>query len=594
VDHHHVTSRMEIKGTFGVVASSHWIASQVGMSILERGGNAFDAAVAAGFAMHVAEPQQNSLGGEAVIIFLPANESVPRVICGQGVAPASASIASYRSRGIEIIPSTGLFPAVVPGAFDAWMLLLKDFGTKTLGEVLHPAMEYARDGIPLSHEAVELIQKSADRFRSKWLTSAQIYLPDDKVPTAGALLRLPALAKTYAALLAVGEAAGNQRERQIEAARHAFYHGFVAERIDSFVANPIAPDGTLMCEPGYLTAQDLAEWHATYEEPVQYNFQGFSIYKPGPWCQGPVMLQVLALLRNFDIFAMDPFGVEYIHLMVEASKLAYADRDAWYGDPKFINVPISDLLSDDYNRARAQLIGSDASKELVPGELPDRRARLPQYKTNVSGGFDVQLLVVDDPQNRSRGDTCHIDVIDRYGNVVAVTPSGGWLYGSPTIPDLGFALGTRGQMSWLQEGLASSLRPKARPRTTLSPTIAVHQDGSVLAIGSRGADYQDQWILQTFLRHVGFGFDLQAALDAPMVQCDHWPRSDYPRDASPCKVTLDDRFSKDILEQLTQRGHRVRTPNGRRWGRVCAARKSGALLAAAASSTPNHFLAVGR
>jgi gamma-glutamyltranspeptidase / glutathione hydrolase len=589
------TSRCEISGTFGVVASSHWIASQVGMALLESGGNAFDAAVAAGFTMQVAEPHQNSIGGEAVIMMYEAGSDEPRVVCGQGVAPAAATIARYRGWGVDVIPSTGLLPAVVPGAFDAWLVMLRDYGTRKLADVLTPAIEYARNGMPLVQEAVDLIEKAAERFRTKWTSSAAVYLQAGRTPNVGELFSNPVLADTYSALLDAALSAGNDRDRQIEAARESFYCGFIADQIDRFVANPIGTDGQPMCNAGLLTADDIAGWRATYERPVCCRFHGLDIYKPGPWTQGPVLLQVLALIRNSNLFDLDPFGAEYVHTLVEAVKLAFADREAWYGDSNVGGVPIDALLSEEYNERRRTLITSNASKDFRPGRPSGRTPRLPKFKHHVSGGLDNQFLVVDAAAERGAGDTCHIDVIDRHGNMVAATPSGGWLYGSPTIPELGFALSTRGQMFWLQEGIASALMPGTRPRTTLSPTIALDRKGDrAIAIGSRGADYQDQWIGQAFLRHVGFDFDLQSAVDSPMFQCDHWPRSDYPRDATPCKVSMDDRFTKRALDEMRERGHDVRVPQGKRWGRVCAARKNGSLLAAAASFVPPHFLAVGR
>ena len=586
------SDRHEISGTFGVVASSHWMASQAGMAVLETGGNAFDAAVAAGFVMQVVEPHQNGLGGDAVIMLRRAESDLPQVICGQGVAPAAASIARYKGLGLDLIPGTGLLAAVVPGAFDAWMLLLRDYGIRGLADVLPMAIGYAHNGFPLTREAAKEIAKAAKRFRSEWRSSAFVYLPGNEVPVAGALFRNIRLAETYNALLSEAIAASSDRCEQIEAARRAFYRGFIAEKVGEFFDGPKDHEGRVMCAEGLLSADDMFRWGATYEDAVSYSYGDVQVYKPGPWTQGPAFLQFLALLKYFDLCEVNPCGADYVHTIVECLKLAYADREAWYGDPNFVRVPIEDLLSEKYNLARKDLIRNQASPELIPGQPNNAYPTLPSYKLSVSGGASAEVAA-SDLRPRAKGDTCHIDVIDRWGNMVAATPSGGWLHGAPTIPELGFSTSTRGQMFWLQEGLPSSLTPGARPRTSLSPTIALDKSGAALAFGSRGGDYQDQWIAQFFLQHLN-GSDLQDAADVPMFHSDHWPRSDYPRDASPAKLTVDERFAPTVIEQLKNRGHDVHIHPGRRWGRSCAAKKCGILLKAAASSSVPQALAVGR
>jgi gamma-glutamyltranspeptidase/glutathione hydrolase len=584
------STRQEVSGTFGAVASSHWIATQVGMGVLERGGNAFDAATAVGIVMQVVEPHQNSLGGEAVILTCPGNAATPRVICGQGVAPRKANINFFRSLGLDLVPSTGLLAATVPGAFDAWMVMFRDYGTLSIADVISPAIEYAQNGYPLTTEAQRYIAKSAELFRNDWISSAEIYLPRNEPPKAGDIFANSVLAQTYAGLLRESMNAGQDRIEQIEAARTAFYEGFVAERISRFVASARVKDCRGEPHVAHLEFEDMAKWRATYEDAASCAFHGLRVFKPGPWSQGPAFLQFLMLLQDADIFDLDPFGAEYVHRIVENLKLAYADREAWYGDSDDFLPLISALLEDEYTAQRRKLITSEASLDLRPGTLGNREPRLAAYKTLLSGGpGEEQLPLV---ESRAQGDTCHIDVIDKWGNVVAATPSGGWLHGSPVIPGLGFSLNTRAQMFWLQEGLPSSLVPGKRPRTTLSPTIALDRNGRAVAFGSRGGDYQDQWIAQFFLRHVGHGLDLQQAIDAPMFQSDHWPRSDFPRDASPGKLTLDERFDRKVLDELRDRGHNIKVHPGRRWGRNCAVSKTGRTLRAAASSTiPQSFAA---
>ena len=615
------TTRPEIAGTFGVVSSTHWIASQVGMSILEKGGNAFDAAVAAGFTLQVVEPHMNGLGGDAVLIACTA-DGKPKVICGQGVSPAGATLAHYRAEGIETIPGTGLLAAVVPGAFDAWLTLLRDWGTMTLAEVLSPAIGYARNGFPLLPGVAGAVSSVSEIFKTEWKSSAALWMPGGNVPAAGELFANPALADTLQRLLAEGSAAGPDREAQIEKARDAYYKGFVAEAIGRFCRDNAVMDVSGKRHKGVLTADDMAAWRAPVEEPTSYDYRGVTVCKAGPWSQGPVLLQVLALLQGYDVPAMDTNGPEFIHLLVEATKIAYADREAWYADPDFADVPMKDLLSEAYNAERRKLIGDKASFDLRPGSPGGRTPVLPKF--NVAGvkkvipgmgGFGEPARVESDAQAGDRyrdggasamaragraaqgpaeGDTCHLDVIDRWGNVVACTPSGGWLQSSPTIPELGFCLGTRGQMFWMQEGLPSTLRPKMRPRTTLTPSLAMKDGKPWLAFGSPGGDNQDQWIAQFFLRHVDHKLNMQAAMDAPMLQTDHWPNSFFPREARPGKVQLEARFPKETVEALKAKGHDIEIGGDWSLGRNAAAKREGKLLKAAATPRQQQAYAVGR
>ncbi len=615
------TTRPEIAGTFGVVSSTHWIASQVGMSILEKGGNAFDAAVAAGLTLQVVEPHMNGLGGDAVLIACEA-DGKPKVICGQGVAPAKATIAHYRAQGIETIPGTGLLAAVVPGAFDAWMTLLRDHGTMTLAEVMSPAIGYAKDGYPLLPGVCGAVQSVSEIFKTEWKSSAATWMPGGNVPTAGTLFANPKLADTLQRLLAEGASAGPDREAQIEKARDAYYKGFVAEAIDRFCRENEVMDVSGKRHKGVLSADDMAAWRAPVEAPATYDYRGITVCKAGPWSQGPVLLQVLALLQGYDVPSMDTTGPEFIHLLIEATKIAYADREAWYADPDFADVPLKTMLSDKYNAERRKLIGDTANFDLRPGTPDGRNPALPKFnvvgtKKHIPGmgGFGEPARVESDALARetyrdggasamarnaraargpAEGDTCHLDVIDRWGNTVACTPSGGWLQSSPTIPDLGFCLGTRGQMFWLQEGLPSSLTPKMRPRTTLTPSMAMKDGKPWMAFGSPGGDNQDQWIAQFFLRHVDHKLNMQAAMDAPMLQTDHWPNSFFPREARPGKVQLESRFPKETVEALKAKGHDIEIGGEWSLGRNAAAKREGKLMKAAATPRLQQAYAVGR
>jgi len=610
------TTRPVISGTFGVVSSTHWVASQVGMSILEKGGNAFDAAVAAGLTLQVVEPHMNGLGGDAVAAF-QAKGGKPQILCGQAPAPAGATIAHYKSEGLDLVPGTGFLAAVIPGAFDCWMLMLRDHGTMTLAEVMTPAIGYARDGYPLVHGVCGTISGVAPLFRDEWKTSAALYLPNGEVPKPGELFVNPELAQTYTRILKEASAAGADRERQIEAARAAYYKGFVAEAIEKYCTTTAVMDATGQRRKGVLKASDLAGWQATYEEPATYEYHGLTVCKAGPWSQGPVLLQLLALLKGFDVPSMDTLGPDFVHLLVEAKKLAYADRDAWYGDPDFVDVPMKTLLSDAYNAERRKLIGDTASLDLRPGSPDGRKPQMPQLRkvggpvagvgepTRVeretqesydrSGGAAALAARSRAARGPAEGDTCHLDVMDRHGNTVAVTPSGGWLQSSPVIPGLGFCLGTRAQMFWLQEDVPSALKPGRRPRTTLTPSLALDRNGeAVLAFGSPGGDNQDQWIAQFFLRHVDHKLDLQASIDAPQLQTDHWPNSFYPRQAAPGKVILEKRFPEATVAELKKRGHDVQLAEPWSLGRNCAARRDGKIMRAAATPRLQQAYAVGR
>ncbi|MEO8694765.1 MAG: gamma-glutamyltransferase [Acidimicrobiales bacterium] len=584
------TTRPEIVGTFGAVASTHWIASAVGMSVLERGGNAFDAAVAAAFVLHVVEPHMNGIGGDAVIMVQRREDALPTVVCGQGCAPARATIREYEQRGLDRIPAEGLLAAVVPGAFGAWMAMLRDYGTITLADALAPAIDYARRGVPLHAGAADSIARSAGKFNEQWPSSAEEFLANGRPLRANQLLRRP----RYADMLerVVREGAGATRGAQIDAAIDAFYRGFVAEHIGDFLAH----------EDALLAPDDMAAWSPAFESPITYGYRGWTVCKAPTWTQGPVLLQALALLEGFTIAGPDAGHPDSVHLMVEAMKLALADREVWYGDPAFFDVPMRDLLDREYNAARRQLIDESASAALRPGSPGGRTPVVPRYDT---GGRGSEPLAAANAASAARaampspareGDTCHLDVVDRWGNIVAATPSGGWLTSSPVIPGLGFPLGTRGQMFWLQEGLASSLRPGARPRTTLTPSVALGPDGTRMAFGTPGGDSQDQWCLQFFVNVVDRGMNLQAAIDAPYFQTNHAPDSFFPRRAEPLRLLAEDRFAASTLADLTRRGHHVVSAGSWTLGRNCVTQwdGDGACVRAAASARHQQAYALGR
>ena len=597
------TTRPEILGTFGVVTSTHWLASSAGMSLLERGGNAFDAAVAAGFVLQVVEPHLVGPAGEVPVVFHSVRTGRTEVLCGQGPTPAGATLAHYRSLGLDLIPGNGLLPAVIPGAFDAWMLLLRDHGTLTVRDVLEPAIYYADHGHALMPRIANTIAGLKDFFTTHWPTTAEVYLPGGAPPQARKLFRNPWLAATWQRVLREAEAAGADRERQIEAARHAFYRGFVAESIDRYVRSHEVMDESGRPQRGVITAHDMAGWSASYDAPVTYDYHGHTVAKAGAWSQGPVFLQTLALLKGLDLQSAGPNDAEFVHRVTEAMKLAFADREVYYGDPAFVRVPLDHLLSDPYNQARRALIGEHASHELRPGSVPGHEAQVERVMDVLSrlsrvaqpGETGGKPAPADMRASARRGDTTHVDVIDRWGNMVSGTPSGGWLQSSPVIPDLGFPLNTRAQMFWLEPGLPGTLAPGKRPRTTLTPSLALRDGQPYMVFGTPGGDQQEQWQLLLFLRHVHHGLNLQEAIDQPMSHTQHFPSSFYPRDRKPGHLAVEASFGPDVIADLRRRGHLVEEEPEWSTGRLtAAARDPDGLLHAAATPRLMQAYAVGR
>ncbi|MGM1058223.1 gamma-glutamyltransferase family protein [Saccharothrix sp. Mg75] len=594
------TTRPELVGTHGMVASTHWLASSAGMAVLEDGGNAFDAAVAVGFVLQVVEPHLNGPGGEVPAVFAAAGETTPRVLCGQGVAPAGATIAHYRDLGLDLVPGSGLLAATVPGAWDGWLTLLRDYGTKSLRDVLGYAIGYARDGFPLLERVSATISTVADLFRDHWTTSAELWLPGGVPPAAGERFRNTRLADTWEWLLAAAEAAGSDREAQIEAGRRAWSQGFVAAQVDDFFRTARRDDSG-RDHAGVLTGDDMASWAATYEDAVTADFGPWTVAKPGAWTQGPVLLQQLRLLEGFADRIGYVDGVptaDTVHLAVESAKLAFADREAWYGDTG--DVPLDVLLSREYADARRALVTDTASLDLRPGSPLGADPRLPAHvlRGPVAPVEKDSLGAIGEPTvgrtGTVRGDTVHVDVVDRWGNVVSATPSGGWLQSSPTIPSLGFCLGSRAQMFWLDEGLPNSLAPGKRPRITLSPSLALRDGLPALAFGTPGGDQQDQWQLGFWLAHTAGGMNLQEAIDSPMWHTNAFPSSFFPRSWTPGEVVVESRFGG--IGELRERGHSVVDAGPWALGRMSAVARDprGGLLRGAANPRGAQGYAVGR
>jgi gamma-glutamyltranspeptidase / glutathione hydrolase len=490
--------------------------------------------------------------------------------------------------------------------------------------VMSYAIGYAASGYPLVPAISWGIASVAELFRDHWPSSAEVYLAGGNPPAPGSLFANPALAATYQRILEEAEAASHDRDEQIEAARRVYYEGFVAETIAGYVASADVMDVTGRPHRGLLSYEDLAGWRPRLEEPLTYDVGGLTVCKTKPWGQGPVFLQQLALLDGFDLTAMGPGTADYVHTVTECAKLAFADREAWYGDPDFTDVPVKALLSAEYADDRRLLVGPEASAELRPGAPEGRTPRLPGFVTGTVTGNDdgsvAPSLDVEppgprldpgtgeptmrtsgpDPETGSAassyraGDTCHLDVADRFGNMVSATPSGGWLQSSPVIPGLGFCLGTRAQMFTLTPGLPATLAPGKRPRTTLTPGLALRDREPYLAFGTPGGDQQDQWSLLFFLNHTKFGMNLQQAIDYPSFHSAHMPSSFYPRLAQPRVLDVESRAGAPVIEELRRRGHLVNVRPAWSLGRVSAVARRDGVLYAAANPRGMQGYAVGR
>ncbi|GAA1082488.1 gamma-glutamyltransferase family protein [Tsukamurella spumae] len=592
------TTRPTLRGSFGMSASTHWLATAAAQSVLERGGNAFDGAVAAGFVLHLAEPHLNGPGGDLTGVFFDVRLGAPRVLMGQGPAPAAATPEHFRAEGLDLVPGAGALAAAVPGAVDAWLHLLAEHGTWELSDVLAYAIGYARAGCPMVGRVGETIATVRELFERHWPTSAAMWLPDGRVPAAGEVLRNPAYARTLDRLIEAGAGVTGQDEAarvaRIAAARDAWSTGFVAAAAVDFVAAPHR-HSTGTDHAGVIDRADFAGFRAGEEDPVSIVFRGHTIAKTGPWGQGPVLLQTLRILEGFADDELDPSTAAGAHRIIEAQKLAFADREAYYGDAA--DVPLPQLLSAEYGAQRRAMIGPRASTQFRPGTVDGHQPFVPplreEYDAPSGGGAGEPTVNV---TGESRGDTCHLDVADRHGNLVSVTPSGGWLQSSPLIPELGFCLGTRLQMTWLEPGGPATLTPGRRPRTTLTPTLVLVDGAPVTALGSPGGDQQDQWQLLYLLRTIVGGYTPQQAIDAPAFHTTSVPGSFWPRTWTPGGVVVEDRLGAETISALAALGHRVTRAGDWALGRLSMAGREPAtgLLCAAANPRGAQGYAAGR
>ena len=593
-------TRPVIMGTRGVVTSGHYLATAAGFRIMEQGGNAIDAAAAMCFCLNLLEPQSNGIGGEAPTLIYSARENRTFAISGMGCSPKAFTIEWCRDNGIDLIPGDGYLPACVPAVVDTWAAAVARFGTMSFSQILQPAIELADNGFPVYQRLHDRLAGDLRKFTELYPTTGAVYCPGGRAPEVGDIFRNPDFAQTLKTMAAAEEAAQHRgRTAGIEAARDAFYRGPIAERIVEFITAEPLPDASGASHTGLLSYDDLGEWNATVENTVSLDYRGLQVHKCPAWTQGPVFLQQLGILEGFDLNKMGHNTPEYLHTWVETAKLAFADREAYYGDPAHDEVPMELLLSRDYSATRRNLIESDASHSLRAGDLgggvPAFVGRDVVEDNRRALGITGRDVKDQEEHHGHVGDTTHLDAIDREGNMVASTPSGGWIGTSPVIKGLGFALGTRGQMFYLNPDRPNALAPGKRPRATLTPSLVTKDGDPYMVFGTPGGDAQDQWTLQFFLNYVDFGMNLQEALDAPTVHSVHFPSSFYPRKAFPGRVIAESRIDSTVAKELERKGHEVVNTGGWANGKVMGIRydKAKGVIMGAVSPKGNIGYAIG-
>jgi gamma-glutamyltranspeptidase/glutathione hydrolase len=534
-----------------MVTAGHYLASAAGLRILQQGGNAIDATAAMVFCLNLLEPHNNGLGGEVPTLIYSARDKKVYAVSGQGCAPQAMTIDWFQKNRIDLIPGDGLLPAMVPAMVGTWTEALARFGTLSFAQVSQAAIDLALHGFPMYPNLHEALTANAKHYRDHYPSTAQLYLRKGKPIAIGEKFRNPKWAKVLL-WMATAEKRGRAKGRGagLQAAGREFYRGKTAEIIAKFTASHTVLDATGRKNKAFLAYGDLAGWRAQVEVPARFRYRGYEVYKCPPWTQGPVFLQQLALLQGVNLKAMGHNSARYIHTYIESAKLAFADREAYYGDPDFDQVPLKVLLSKKYNDGRRRLVQSKASLKLRPGVVEGNDPSSIHNPENVGKDSAYARL--------HAHDTTHCDAVDKWGNMVAATPSGGWIHSSPVIPGLGFCLGTRGQMFYLNPQRPNALQPFKRPRTTLTPTLVMKEGKPSMVFGTQGGDQQDQWTLQFFLNVVDFGMNLQEAVDAPTVHTNHFPSSFYPRQMEPGKLFVEGRVPAKVRAELEKKhGHQI-------------------------------------
>jgi gamma-glutamyltranspeptidase/glutathione hydrolase len=585
IEHHaseRATTRPVVAGSHGVVAAGHPLVSMAGMRMLLAGGNAFDAAVAAGFAAAVVEPTASyTLCGECVALVHDARRRETLAVSGQGTAPALATPAFFRGRGLDRIP-TGPGPDAhlsftVPGAVDAYLTVLETYGTRTLGEVLAPALQYATHGFPMYEYMHRLlaIPDTQAQFDLYPPGGTAVFYPRGRPPEVGELFVQPALAGTLGRLAEADTRARGHRAAGIAAARERFYRGDVAAAIGGFSERL----------GGLLRASDLAGFRAGLEPPARLTFAGRDILGQGAWTQGPVLMQALAMLAGFDLRALGHNSARYIHTVTEALKLAFADRERHYGDAP--GVPLADLLAPAYARERAALIRADRAAPAAPppGDPQGRGAARPAPAAARPASAAAPASAADG--------TTHIAAIDRDGNMIALTPSGGVFRKSAFAPELGCTLSTRSEMFVLADGHPNTLTPGRRPRTTLVSYLICEDGVPTTTIGCPGGDDQAQADLQLVLNVLVFGMNPQQAVEAPRFSTQTLVNSFYPRVYRPGQLNVEAGIPEAVRTELRALGHTVSEIGACGIGAVVTHRdrETGVLSAGADPRRPTYALA---
>jgi gamma-glutamyltranspeptidase/glutathione hydrolase len=546
--------RPAVMGPSGGVSTGHPLTTAAAFGTLLKGGNAFDAGVTSLLVGGVIEQDLYSLGGEALVLVYPRQENKVTSIVGQGWAPHAVDVDWYLSRKKDL-DGSGLDPAVVPGAIHAALTVLEKWGTMTFEQVASPAIDYAEKGFPLRDSTARAIANQLKLF-ARWPDNQRYWLkPDGTQYKPGETIKLPTLARTLKRMVDAERAARGGRAAGIAAARDRFYKGDIAEEMVAFLQKHHAP----------FDRSDFAEFFARLEAPASSTYRGYTVYKHGFGSQGPTLLQALNILETFDLKAMGYGSADYLHTVVEALKLAYADRDTYYADPAFVQVPGEGLLSKAYARERARLIDrARASRAFIAGDpLPhDSRVKSwPYWKAAAADGTAENRRAADDSSGIVK-DTTHMAIIDKDGNIFDVTPSGGWINGAVILGDTGIGMSVRGEQFWLDQTRANQIRPRARPRYTLTPSIVFKGDTPLMGLGTPGGDNQDQTILQAFLSIVEFWDDwhpnLHWALERPRVQTDHFYGSFWPHTSGFNRLGVEASVTDAVFKELQNRGHDVR------------------------------------
>lgn len=558
-------TRPTIMGTNGMVAVGHYLAAHTGNRILLEGGNAFDAGVAMVLAQAVLEFNLFGLAGECPTLIYSAAEGKVYSIDGSTAAPKGVDFDWFVENGIIAIPGDGFLAAGVPAVVDAVCLILDKWGTISFAEAAADAIRYAEEGFPLDPSFQASIKSMEERFRTEWPTSAEVFLPGGRVPEVGEIFVQKDLANTLKKLVeaeAQALAAGKDRSEALRAVRDRFYKGDIAEAMVKFQQENKFLDATGEAHSGNLTLEDFATYSAQLREPWSVTYKGYEVYKCGPWTQGPVFLQQLNMLEQFDLQKIGYNTADYWHIWLETAKLAHADKDKWYADENFVDVPKQGLLSKEYAAERVKLISMEkALNEHIPGDpwkYNDTKAPAREVSTTTPSAMPFDLADLDRYIALNVHDTTGTRVIDKDGNMFSATPSGGWFTSSPIIPGLGIVFNSRIQMFNVQDrNAAKAYIPGARPCTSLTPTLVLKDGKPCMVFGTPGGDTQDQYTLQTFLNIVEFGFQVQEAIDEPKAVTYNFPSLFFPYTQQLGVVRVNPGFPEDVFKELEARGHKM-------------------------------------